>query len=110
MKAPATLQKSTIVRTYSYRPAPEMLGDLGAVEHVESYVRNHSLPVTAEPSAAAAVSNRKEPPMSLFLQSLRSPQEWIFRTLERWLGVSCDLTDLRLADDDVLADLAAGRE
>lgn len=44
------------------------------------------------------------------LQTLRKPGQWICRILERWFGFSCDLADLRLADSDVLADLAAGRE
>ena len=48
--------------------------------------------------------------MSRSLQPMRTLSQWICRILERWLGLTCDLADLNLADGDVLADLAAGRD
>jgi len=43
-------------------------------------------------------------------QPLHPALQWFCKLLERWFAFPCDLTELGLADGDVLTDLAAGRD
>jgi hypothetical protein len=48
--------------------------------------------------------------MSTTSQPFRLGLQWFCQLLERWFAFRCDLTELGLADGDVLTDLAAGRD
>ena len=48
--------------------------------------------------------------MFMTAHPLHPALQWFCRLLERWLAFRCDLTGLGLADGDVLADLAVGRD